>query len=41
MEIRTAQVDSTTMNIDEIQYYSTQDSVEPSQNDESITSVWV
>ncbi|QFR38967.1 hypothetical protein A9Q91_01905 [Candidatus Gracilibacteria bacterium 28_42_T64] len=41
MEIRSAQTDTTTMHIDEMEYYSTQDSVEPNQNDESVTSVWV
>ena len=41
MEIRSSQTNPTTMHIDELKYYSTQDSVEPNQNEESITSVWV
>ncbi len=41
MEIRNSQTNPTTMHVDELKYYSTQDSVEPNQNEESITSVWV
>jgi len=41
MEIRNVQDNPTEMWLDEITYRSTKDSVEPDQNQQSITSVWV
>jgi hypothetical protein len=41
MEIRKHQTQVTSMFLDEIKFYSTLDSDEPNQNEDSITSVWV
>ncbi len=41
MEIRYPQAQKTSFRIDELEYYSTQNTAEPSQNDESITSLWI
>ncbi len=41
MEIRHHQEQETSMNLDEMRFYSTKNSAEPNQNEESITSVWV
>lgn len=41
MEIRHAQSQKTNYRIDELEYYSTKDTVEPNQNDISIASLWV
>lgn len=41
MEIRYGQSQHTDFHLDELEYYSTKDSVEPNQNDDSITSLWV
>ncbi len=40
-EIRNPQTQKTSFNVDELNYYSTLDMVEPNQNEESITSLWV
>ncbi len=41
MEIRNVQNSATSYNLDELNYYSTNDTPEPNQNDESITSLWI
>ena len=41
MEIRYSQPNPTSMNIDQIKLYSTKDTAEPAQNEDSITSLWV
>ncbi len=41
MEIRYPQAQKTNYRIDELEYYSTKDTVEPNQNDISISSLWV
>ena len=41
MEIRYAQPNATSMSVDEVEFYSTQDTAEPDQNNQSITSLWV
>jgi hypothetical protein len=40
-EIRSPQEQKTSFNVDELKYFSTIDMVEPNQNEESITSLWV
>ncbi len=41
MEIRNAQENPTEMWLDEIKFRSTKDAIEPNQNQQSVTSVWV
>ncbi|MDO6720378.1 hypothetical protein Q4575_13250 [Psychrosphaera sp. 1_MG-2023] len=41
MEVRSAQTTDSEYYLDEVEFYSTKQSHEPDQNDESITSLWV